>query len=421
VLPDFHAGAGQNTRVIAGQPQPTLTQDEFIAAFSKTCLHPVNRLHEAKQFGYLIDYRGILAELDTSIQDYQDLAAQTQNGYEVDDLIGTFSNISTEYKRLPSLHDALRAIFGSVQNKGDLEQFRRVLVPQVAEDEAGHSFDQTQKVREDFYDALTSFGMCLKLALSSRTFFEDGAFDEKTIQRYKKDLRVFTELRVQAKRDAHETVDFSDYEDQIRRMVDKQVIGQEIIDPEGFIRVDTLGQSNDPEDWSDDKTRTEADVIKTRLRKTIEQDLIDDPYAQRVFSELLKEAIEAAEAMFDHPGKQYTMFKDLEEQVNTRNTPGVPDRFTDHPRAKAYYGLLLDHLGGSNPTEDTLVEEALHIESVVIDAVQSHSISPGNLEAAIKKGLLVRYFNLLGGTDAAYALIDQVLTVVRAGSSKDGQ
>lgn len=140
-----------------------------------------------------------------------------------------------------------------------------------------------------------------------------------------------------------------------------------------------------------------------------------------MFSELLKEAIQAAEAMFDHPGKQYTMFKDLEEQVVERNTPGIPDRFTDQPRAKAYYGLLLDHMHGTNPTEDTLVEEALHIESVVIDAVQSHSISPGNLEAAIKKALLVRYFTLLGGTDAAYALIDQVLAVVRAGSAKDAQ
>ena len=311
------------------------------------------------------------------------------------------------------------AIFRSVQNKGDQEQFRRVLVPRVAEDETGHSFDQTQKVREDFYDALTAFGMCLKLALSSRTFFEDGAFDEKTIQRYKRDLRFFTELRVQAKRDAGETVDFSEYEEQIRRMVDKQVNGIEIIDPEGFIRVDTLGQDTGPEDWSEEKTRTEADVIKTRLRKTIEQDLIDDPYAQRVFSELLKEAIEAAEAMFAHPGKQYEMFKDLEKQVAARNTPGVPDRFTDQPRAKAYYGLLLDHMRGTNPTEDMLVDEALHIESVVIDAVQSHSISPGNLEAAIKKGLLVRYFSLLGGTDAAYALIDQVLAVVRAGSVRD--
>jgi len=37
---------------------------------------------------------------------------------------------------------------------------------------------------------------------------------------------------------------------------------------------DTLGQADDPDDWSDEKTRTEADVIKTHIRKTIEQDLI---------------------------------------------------------------------------------------------------------------------------------------------------
>lgn len=378
----------------------------------------VNRLHEAKQFGYLIDYRGILAELDTSIQDYQDLAAQTQAGYDIDDLAGTVSNVSVEYKRLPGLHDALWAIFSAVKNKQDTEQFRRVLVPRIEDDGTGHSVDANQKLREDFYDALTEFGMCLKLALSSRTFFEDGAFDEKTIQRYKQDLRFFTELRVQAKRDAQETVDFSEYEDQIRRMVDKQVIGQQVVDPEGFIRVDTLGQQEDPENWTDEKTRTEADVIKTRIRKTIEQDLIDDPYAQRVFSELLKEAIEAAEAMFDHPGKQYTLFKDLEEQVAARNTPGVPVRLKDHPRAAAYYGALLEQLGDTRHPEDIMVEEAMHIDTTVDDAVQSHSINPGSIESEIRKALLPRYFTLLGGLDAANALIDQIVGIVRAGANK---
>jgi type I restriction enzyme R subunit len=378
----------------------------------------VNRLHEAKQFGYLIDYRGILAELDTSIQDYADLASQTQAGYEIDDLAGTVTNVSVEYKRLPGLHDALWAIFSGVQNKQDIEQFRRVLVSKTADDGAGHSIDANQKVREDFYDALTEFGMCLKLALSSRTFFEDGAFDEKTIQGYKRDLRFFTELRVQAKRDAQETVDFSEYEEQIRRMVDKQVIGQEVVDPEGFIRVDTLGQADDPEDWSHEKTRTEADVIKTRIRKTIEQDLIDDPYAQRVFSELLKEAILAAEAMFDHPGKQYVMFKDLEEQVSGRNTPGVPDRFADHPRAQSYYGALLEQLNGAEQDEEVLVAEAMHIDSTVDDAVQTHSINPGSIESEIRKALLPRYFKFLGGLDAANALIDQIVGIVRAGATR---
>lgn len=381
----------------------------------------VNRLHEAKRHGFLIDYRGILAELDTSIKDYQDLADQTQGGYEIDDLAGTITNVSMEYKRLPSLHDALWALFGDVKNKKDREQFRRVLMPDFVETETGVAHDDRQKVREDFYDALTSFGMCLKLALSSRSFFEDGAFSEATIQGYKRDLKFFTELRIQAKRDAQETVDFTAYEKQIRNLVDKQVIGQEIVDPEGVIMIGELGQSDDPEDWSDEKTRTEADLIKTRIRKSIEQELIDDPYAQRVFSELLKEAIREAEALFDHPGKQYTMFKDLEAMVDKRATPTVPDGFGDNKLAQAFYGAfaisldpgLIDNLG-----ESKLVDEALFIDGVVQDAVRSHSINPASIEAEIRKSLLPRLFSLLGGLDAANAVIEQIVAIVRAGDRR---
>lgn len=381
----------------------------------------VNRLHEAKKHGFLIDYRGILAELDTSIQSYQDLAEQTQGGYEIDDLVGTVTNVSMEYKRLPSLHDALWAIFRDVKNKRDREQFRRVLMPYFVEDDTGVAQDTRQKVREDFYDALTAFGMCLKLALSSRSFFEDGAFDEGVIQSYKRDLKFFTELRIQAKRDAQETVDFSAYETQIRNLVDKQVIGQEIVDPEGVIMIGDLGEDDDPEDWSDEKTRTEADLIKTRIRKSIEQDLIDDPYAQRVFSDLLKEAIREAEALFEHPGKQYTLFRDLESQVETRATPTVPEGFGDNKLAQAFYGafaLSLESGRMGEIGEPILVTEALHIESVVQDAIRTHSINPASIEAEIRKALLPRMFKLLGGLDDANEVIEHIVSIVRAGDAR---
>jgi len=349
------------------------------------------------------------------------LRRKTQGGYEIDDLAGTVSNVSTEYKRLPGLHDALWAIFADVKNKHDREQFRQILVPRLRDDGDDADIDDNQKVREDFYDALTAFGMCLHLALSSRAFFEDRGFSEATIQTYKRDLKFFTEIRIQAKRDANETVDFIVYEAQIRRLVDSQVIGQQIVDPEGVILVGGLGTSDDPDDWSDDKTRTEADLIKTRVRKTIEQDLIDDPHAQRVFSELLKEAIRAAEAMFDHPGMQYTLFKDLEAQVGGRATPGVPDRFSGHPMAQSFYGVFIETLGQARVDDfatDDLVDEAHHIEQTVEDAIKTHSINPGSIEAEIRRALLPRYFKFLGGLDAANAVIDQVIGIVRAGAVK---
>lgn len=77
----------------------------------------VNRLHPLKKFGLLIDYRGILSELDTTIQKYQDLASRTQGGYDINDIAGLYNQMSSEYKRLPQLHKNLWAIFSDVKTK----------------------------------------------------------------------------------------------------------------------------------------------------------------------------------------------------------------------------------------------------------------------------------------------------------------
>lgn len=49
-----------------------------------------------------------------------------------------------------------------------------------------------------------------------------------------------------------ETVDYGVYEEQIRKLVDKQVIGREVREPEGAYVVHELGQSQDPHTWSEE-------------------------------------------------------------------------------------------------------------------------------------------------------------------------
>lgn len=383
----------------------------------------VNRLHDAKRYGVLVDYRGILKELDTAIRAYQDLESRTQGGFDVQDLEGLYHQFSTEYKRLPALHEQLWSFFKSVTNKLDREQYRQVLAPRFVKDADGTEYDERQKLRDDFYDALTAFGLCLQTALSSRSFFEDKSFSEELIARYKSDLRFFTELRQTARRDAMETVDYSVYEEQIRKLVDKQVIGTEVREPEGVYLVHQLGQAEKPEDWSEEKTRNETDMIRTRLRKTIEQELAEDPYAQKVFGELLRQAIAEAEAMFDHPLKQYALFKSFEEQVASRATPGTPDELADNPHAKAYFGAIRLVLGedGFAALEpqglERLVQQSLAIDSVVKDAVAENSLNPQNIEAAIRKGLLPLLFGSLG-LDNAKQVVEQVIQITRIGLSK---
>jgi type I restriction enzyme R subunit len=384
----------------------------------------VNRLHEEKQYGLLIDYRGILEELDTSIQQYQDLANRTQSGYDIEDIAGLYSEVSTEYKRLPMLHDNLWGIFSGVKNRQDLEQYRQVLIPSYTEDSERHSYDTKQKAREDFYAALTDFGLCLKVALSSRSFFEDGSFTEDMIQTYKDDLRFFTNLRKIARQDAQETVDYSAYEKQIRSLVDKHVVGNEIRDPGGVYIVGELGQDTKPEDWNDEKTRNETDIIKTRVKKTIEQALEGDPFAQKVFSELLKEAIEEAEALFDHPIKQYALFKEFEEKVESRDIEDIPEKLKKNAHARSYYGAFhlvmgKDYFNTLNQEQiDELANEALAIDTIVDQSVAEHSLNTSNIEASINKGLLPRLFKIIG-MDKAKEVIEQIIHITRVGLSSE--
>lgn len=136
----------QNTVLYIDNP---LKEHNLIQAIAR-----VNRLHEKKKFGLLIDYRGILSELDTTIAKYQDLASRTQGGFDINDIAGLYNQMSTEYKKLPMLYKELWAIFKDVKNKQDNEQLRQVLVPKMQEVN-GEMVDVNLKVREDFYEALT--------------------------------------------------------------------------------------------------------------------------------------------------------------------------------------------------------------------------------------------------------------------------
>lgn len=383
----------------------------------------VNRLHPKKKFGLLIDYRGILAELDTTIQKYQDLASRTQGGYDINDIAGLYNQMSTEYKRLPHLYKQLWAIFDGVKNKNDIEQLRQVLVPKI-EDRDGELVDVHLKVREDFYEALTAFTSCLKVAMQSATFFEDKSFSDDDRRHYKETVKQFSSLRQLVQQDSGERVDYDEYADQVKKLLDKHVVGVEVKEPEGAYEVGKMGQQQQPEDWSDDKTRNETDIIKTRVTRMIEQELRDDPYAQEAFSKLLRQAIEEAEKLFDHPLKQYMLYREFEEQVKDRRLNDIPDAFAGNRHAQAYFGVFKKVLPEAlavldQQVQDKWVNLAFEIDQAVENSVAENSINPQNIEADIRKKLLPRMFQecrtIGGGMDQAKKILEMIVQITRVG------
>ncbi len=382
----------------------------------------VNRLHAKKQFGYLIDYRGILKELDATIEKYQDLAERTQGGFDIEDLQGLYQRMDTEYKKLPGLYVDLWALFGDVKNKQDHAALRQALAPKV-KDVEGQLLDTNLKKRDDFYNALTAFSNCMKVALQSATFFEDKSFDDKR-QRYKDTLKMFVNLRKQVREDANESIDYDEYAEDIRALLDKHIAGIKVIEPEGAYLVGNLGKNIKPNDISDDEARNQTDKITGRITKMIEQDLADDPYAQAHFSKLLKEAIQKAQEMFDAPVKQYILFANFEQEVKERKMPTTPSVFINeegklNKHAQAYYGLFeylfgADYLQANSLVVDTLIAHAFAVDTIVINAVAEYSINPVEIENAISKKLLPMLFADLG-IENAERYIQEVLKITRLG------
>ena len=386
----------------------------------------VNRLHPLKKFGLLIDYRGILAELDTTIGKYQDLASRTQGGYDIKDIDGLYSAMSSEYKRLPHLYNQLWAIFAGVKNKNDTEQLRAVLVPKM-EERDGEMVDIHQKTRDDFFEALTAFAGCLKVALQSATFFTDKSFTEQDRNLYKETVKQMSSLRQWAMQVSGEQVNYDDYSEQVKKLLDKHVTGVEVREPDGVYEVGKMGKSEKPEEWDSNKTRNETDIIKTRVTKMIEHELCDDPYAQEAFSKLLRMVIEETEKLFDHPLKQYLLFREFEAQVEARKLSDIPDALAVNKHAQAYYGVFKKELPEVFAVNDDQVQHkwtklAFEVDTIIVKAVAENSLNPQDIEKAVKTSLLPRLFTACreigAGMNQVNRIVETIIQILRVGLMK---
>jgi type I restriction enzyme R subunit len=294
------------------------------------------------------------------------------------------------------------------------------------QEQTGELVDVHLKVREDFYEALTAFASCLKVALQSATFFEDKSFSDDDRRHYKETVKQLSSLRQLAQQDAGERVDYDEYAQQVKKLLDKHVVGVGVKEPSGVYEVSKMGQKPKPEDWNEDKTRNETDIIKTRVTKTIEQGLRDDPYAQEAFSKLLRQVIEEAEKLFEHPLKQYMLFHEFETQVQARRLNDIPDVFAGNQHAQAYFGVFKKNLPEAFVTMDeqaqsTWVSLAHEVDLAVETSVAEHSINPQNIEAEIRKKLLPKMFNVCkahgGGMDQAKRIVESIVQITRVGLS----
>lgn len=315
----------------------------------------VNRLYDGKDFGYIIDYRGVLQNLDQALDIYGKLSEFDREG--LDDLCATLTDVSQEANKLPQRHSDLWELFKGIKNKRDEEAYERLLA-----DEA---------LRSTFKERLSAYARTLAIALASVRFLEETPEDR--IDTYKHDLKFFMKLHASVRQRYAEVVDFKAYEGKIQKLIDTHVGTGEvervtelvnIFDAEAFAHeVEKLGS-----------TASKADTIAHRTKKTIAERMEEDPAFYRKFSELLAQAIAAFRQQRLSDAAYLSRVVEIAEKVKNRTGDDIPSELEHHDVAKAFYGVLFgvfsSYAGDGFEPRGTGVEAALRID----DIVQEHTI-----------------------------------------------
>ncbi|HCF5724155.1 TPA: type I restriction endonuclease subunit R, partial [Pseudomonas aeruginosa] len=144
------------------------------------------------------------------------------------------------------------------------------------------------------------------------------------------------------------------------------------------------------------------------------------------FSKLLRQAIEEAAKLFDHPLKQYLLFHEFEQKVQARKLDELPDAFAGNRHAQAYFGIFKKSLPEALISADEHAQEhwvklAFSLDEMVTTSVAEHSINPQNIESDIRKKLLPLLFKeckaVGAGMDQAKAMVEWVVQITRVGLS----
>jgi len=323
----------------------------------------VNRLFDGKDFGYIIDYRGVLGELNEAMETYNAL-----EGYDEEDVAGTITDVAAIVALLPQHHQQLVDVFKTVNTQ---------------DNEALEQFLEPQDIRDHFYEMLNQYAKTLKVALGSEIFYENTP--DAQIKRYQRDLKTYHNLRQSVKQRYAEVVDYKDYEEKVRKVMDSYI---------GVTGVTTLTQLVnifDQQAFDEEVARVEgvtakADTILYRLKRTITERMDTDPAFYQKFSQMIDDTIRAFRE------GRITELEFLEETNQILNTfrkgyhDGTPENLRDNPEASAYHGQMETILTEANIDTDTgkLVDVAVEIEA----EIRGRKIRDWHRNNAIKNQML---------------------------------
>lgn len=314
----------------------------------------VNRLYSdeatsaEKDFGYIIDYAGVLGELDKALTAYSALEE-----FDEKDLADTLINISAEINKLPQHYANLLDIFKEIQNSHDEEAYEQLL--------------GNEKLRDDFYERLAQYSKTLAIALSSEKFLL-GTLDHK-INRYKKDLKQFQNLKAAVKLRYQEAIDYRDLEPKIQKLLDTHISATEVVQIAAPLNMFDEAACRSVIERQDTTPASRADTIASATKRNITERMEEDRAFYQRFSELIQQTIDDFRAKRISEAEYLRKAEEIRDAIVNRKTDNQPEELRHNSVALAFYGLLKPffekHIQNQTEIETISAEAAIAIYNII--------------------------------------------------------
>lgn len=295
-----------------------------------------NRLADGKDYGLIIDYRGLIKKLDDALEIYS--GAGLEN-FDRGDLKGVVVDIMMAIGKLRDAYSHLIALFKKISfslGEDELDFSRHADC--TARTEAIEVYLADDEVREEFYRLLSEFGRALNIVLNSDQVY--SALPKKEIKHYQDVFVYFSKVRRSVKLRYCDAIDNREYEKQMQNLLDTHlsVVGLKQITN----LIDIMNRDEFEKELSELGTlRSKADAIRSRLNKSISAKYDENPAFYESFSKRIQAALsEYKDRVITEAEYLNKMRQIMDDFGQGKSALNYPERIKNNVHAQAFYGVL---------------------------------------------------------------------------------
>lgn len=358
-----------------------------------------NRLHEGKDYGLIVDYRGLIEKLDTAMDMYSGAGLENFDG---GDLKGVVVDVMSAIGNLRSAYTQLVEFFAPVGS--------------ISDTEAVEVFLADDKARQEFYTLLCAFGRALNLVLNAEQAY--NALGKEERQKYQDTFIFFSKVRRSVKLQYCDAIDNAEYEPLMQNLLDTHlsVAGlKKITSP-----IDILNKDDFEKELEElGSLRSKADAIASRMTRSISEKRDENPAYYDSFSKRIRDALalykEKVISEAEYLAKMRTIMEDYHAG---KSTVSYPERIKNNVHAQAFFGVLtalFDEVEDERITPDFVAEVSEEITKIVASHSQVDWTNNKTIHDRISQDIddLFYQYEKERGLKLSFDLIDKIIDNVK--------